>query len=83
MNFFQISPKLLCFERNHDLAFFDNKNFTVGNNYCKDDKLGNFYVVKPLDTFDLVSKKLGIEKETLKNRAGTKNLFVGQKIYLG
>ena len=40
----------------------------------------NFYIVKPLDTFESVSKKLNISIQKLKALAGTKHLYVGQKI---
>lgn len=46
-------------------------------------KLNNnkkIYIVKPLDTFEGVASKLGVDVEYLKKQANTKNLFVGQRI---
>lgn len=40
----------------------------------------NEYVVKPMDTFFSVSKKLNIDETTLRKNMKTKHLFVGQKI---
>lgn len=42
----------------------------------------NTYVVKPLDTFESVAKKLGISKNELQEKVNSKRLFVGQKIII-
>ena len=40
------------------------------------------YVVKPLDTFPLVARRLNITETYLRKIAKTKNLYIGQKIVI-
>lgn len=50
----------------------------------KDNKYNQsiIYIVKPLDTFASVAKKLNISVKEVKFFAKTKHLFVGQKIHI-
>ena len=64
-----------------EIKLFDddeNKNHNVCNNNFQNSKIT--YIVKPMDNFEKVSKKLNISIEELKQIAKTKNLFVGQRI---
>lgn len=85
-----IFPQMIFIEDEKTLKMI-NKNF---NNYYlnKRIEIGSWfqtnpifkeeicYVVKPLDTFESVAKKLNISIEELKILSKTKHLFVGQKI---
>lgn len=42
----------------------------------------NYYIVKPADTIESVSKTLNISQEELKHKIATKHLFIGQRIKL-
>lgn len=67
--------------KNDNFSIFCEKddNFLPNN---KEKKQPKIYIVKPLDTFDLVAKKLNITVDELKSFAKTKHLFVGQKIHI-
>lgn len=60
-------------------ALCDNKKLLKNNNH----KSKIEYIVKPLDTFSLVAKKLNIAENYLRNIIKTKYLYVGQKIVIG
>lgn len=60
-------------------ALCDNKELLKNNNH----KSKIEYIVKPLDTFSLVAKKLNIAENYLRNIVKTKHLYVGQKIVIG
>lgn len=60
-------------------ALYDNKELLKNNNH----KSKIEYIVKPLDTFSLVAKKLNIAENYLRNIIKTKHLYVGQKIVIG
>lgn len=49
------------------------------NVFCNDNKKIT-YIVKPMDTYQTVSKKLQMSIDDLKSIAKTKNLFIGQRI---
>lgn len=64
-----------------------NNSTATALNVCKNNESANFctkleYVVKPLDTFFLVAKKLNITETNLRKIAKTKNLYIGQKIVI-
>ena len=59
-------------------ALCDNKELLKNNN----NKSKIEYIVKPLDTFSLVAKKLNIAENYLRNIIKTKHLYVGQKIVI-
>lgn len=60
-------------------ALCDSKELKKNNNH----KSKIEYIVKPLDTFSLVAKKLNIAENYLRNIINTKHLYVGQKIVIG
>lgn len=64
---------------NFCIFYEKNDNFSSNNNEKNQSKI---YIVKPLDTFDSVAKKLNISVEEVKFFAKTKHLFVGQKIHI-
>lgn len=64
-----------------------NNSTATALNVCQNDESANIctkleYVVKPLDTFFLVAKKLNITETNLRKIAKTKNLYIGQKIVI-
>ena len=83
MNIFEIKPNIICFEEPSDLEVFAKEtkifSYKIGKNYMSEN-FCKYYIVKPLDTFASVSKKLGINEQILRKMAGSNNLFIGQKI---
>lgn len=64
-----------------------NNSTATALNVCQNNESANIctkleYVVKPLDTFFLVAKKLNITETNLRKIAKTKNLYIGQKIVI-
>lgn len=64
-----------------------NNSTATALNGCQNNESANIctkleYVVKPLDTFFLVAKKLNITETNLRKIAKTKNLYIGQKIVI-
>lgn len=64
-----------------------NSSTATALNVCQNNESANIctkleYVVKPLDTFFLVAKKLNITETNLRKIAKTKNLYIGQKIVI-
>ena len=57
----------------------DSKELLKNNNH----KSKIEYIVKPLDTFSLVAKKINIAENYLRSIINTKHLYVGQKIVIG
>ena len=57
----------------------DSKELLKNNNH----KSKIEYIVKPLDTFSLVAKKINIAEDYLRSIINTKHLYVGQKIVIG
>lgn len=92
MNIFEISPNVLSVDDEKDLEFLktSGKGFiqlkygklNVGDVICTNSVGKNYYIVKPLDTIKSVADKLGRSEEDIKRRAGSKNLFIGQRIDL-
>lgn len=87
MNIFQITPSVMYVETNEDLEFV--KMYCEGKGIVRDIKIGDYveidqnnktYVVKPLDTIDSISKKMGVSKEQVKSKTAGGNIFIGQKI---
>ncbi len=87
MNIFQITPSVMYVETNDDLEFV--KKYCESMGIVRDVKIGDYveiakniktYVVKPLDTIDSISKKMGVSKEQVKSRTMGGNIFIGQKI---
>ena len=88
MNFFQVIPKVVFIETEEDLNFVKEQaeqkgyrltDFCVGS-VVSFNQTENVYVVKPLDTLESISKKLNISISDLKQKLGTTNVFIGQKI---
>ncbi len=80
-----IFPQMIYIDNLNTLFKIKNQfgaddNLKVGDWFKTSAKSGNVYVVKPLDTFDSVSKKFNVDKQELKKIANTKQLFVGQKL---
>ena len=87
MNIFQITPRVMYVETNEDLEFVKMYCESIG--ILRDIKIGDYveiaqnnktYVVKPLDTIDSISKKMGVTKEQVKSKTFGGNIFIGQKI---
>ena len=87
MNIFQITPSVMYVETNEDLEFV--KMYCESIVIVRDIKIGDYveiaqnnktYVVKPLDTIDSISKKMGVTKEQVKSKTFGGNIFIGQKI---
>lgn len=55
---------------------YNLNSFSVNKNL----KYNITYIVKPMDTYEKVAKKLNISVDELKKIVKTKNLFVGQRI---
>ena len=90
MNVFEIISDTIFIEDEYDLNFIMQNAEKLGVKK-EDIKLNTIinlneeqkeYIVKPLDTFESVSKKLGIDVEILKQKVESGRLFVGQKIIL-
>lgn len=58
-----------------------NTKVMVGNNYYHTKQIKT-YVVKPLDTYSKISKKMGISEIYLRDKYNNKPLFIGQILSL-
>lgn len=67
--------------KNDNFCIFYEKNDNFSSNNKRKSQ-SEIYIVKPLDTFDSVAKKLNISVQEVKFFAKTKHLFVGQKIHI-
>lgn len=64
-----------------------NYSTATALNVCQNNESTNLvikreYVVKPLDTFFIVARRLNITETYLRKLAKTKNLYIGQKIVI-
>ena len=90
MNVFEIISDTIFIEDEYDLNFIMQNAEKLGvkkediklNTIINLNKEQKEYIVKPLDTFESVSKKLGVDVEILKQKVESGRLFVGQKIIL-
>ena len=89
MNIFEIIPNVTRIVDEYDLHFISTwqknngmqfQNIEIGKNIVTLKQ--NFYVVKPLDTPESVSKALNISKQQLEKKLNGAPLFIGQIIYL-
>ena len=93
MNIFQDVPSVMFIENENDVNFvkdFLTKNKTNYDNAYGDIskiKIGDilikqnqFYIVKPLDTLESISKKFNVTIEHIKSKNDIKNLYIGQKL---
>jgi len=82
-----VLPDYLFVNDNEEKEFYENcfnvKNLKVGEwNYTKIEQQNvNYYIAKPLDSYESVSKKLNIDINLLKEKNNNETIFIGKKLY--
>ena len=85
----QIIPEKIYIENEEDLKQVEemlkqnnlkSNNKLEVNSWAVISQKEKYYIVKPTDTIESVSKTLNISEQELLNKIGTKNVFIGQKI---